>query len=645
MCTTEQTFAWVGAIIVNIAFISIIAWGASTIWWVGFLISIVYTAMLLGLARLVDKKSGWDAVVSAPAPAGNTSANENDDHNSVENSDGSAAVHSETDHVVVAVPADLPTRRSSSVRMLPGSTTTSPEHRMPVLANLLYGLFSLALGVTGYFLPMNLFYCYGSSGPYVPSSGGHWSTNISMLPSNIRAWASSSRPHESYATFVYISSAGGEQNFTLFQGSDGASGNPYAQTLWSAATVGREPFNFPNIQNPGQLILTGTGWACFTGIDATPSSNDYEQSHNPYPIPISKNSLVGCSNGTVVRTTDSSHHSFQGPYDFIIDNSTLWFKDYPPWSGDQTGSGTLVYSIDNYERMEVELHSTYTKSKSNQYYAEEPSTMPLPYEDVATTDDDDNNFCWTKHSALAVFVAALPVVLASFVLWLKRKAPSMAITVYIGLSTCAYFLYLAIVGRNNDSDGFWGWWLTISGALYLVILCDLTHCKRHLARNPLIWGINVSALAFFIGAIILTGILPDIFQSSSSTTVWKWIVFNVFVLIPLVIVGVGYSQIFVLVLCAIGWLMTALKIGSALAALAAPAANVPIYFVVLAISGLLLAGAGWWLNKNQDEFSSVLLYHMERLSLSRKLFPDVELQESPGRDQGDAELQEGEVSA
>jgi hypothetical protein len=166
MCTTEQTFAWVGAIIVNIAFISIIAWGASTIWWIGFLISVVYTAMLFGLAWMVDKKSGWDV---APAAHNSSSANDENggEHSCMENSDGSSAVHSETEHVVVAVPADLSIRRSNSVRI-------NPEARMPVLANLLYGLFTLALGVTGYFLPMNLFDCYGSSssGPYGPS--GQW---------------------------------------------------------------------------------------------------------------------------------------------------------------------------------------------------------------------------------------------------------------------------------------------------------------------------------------------------------------------------------------------------------------------------------------------------------------------------------------
>ncbi|KAL7426960.1 hypothetical protein ACHAXM_000649 [Skeletonema potamos] len=629
MCTTEQTFAWVGAIVVNVAFISIIAWGASTIWWVGFLISIVYTAILFGLARTVDKKSGWDVIAAAAAA---TSANNDGNMNeSEESSDEGVEEVNETRNVVVAVAADpsvggatTPSPWQRGVpRMLPGSrsvtTTSYSEPRMPVLANLLYGLFTLALGVTGYFLPMNLFSCYGGS---TPSSTGHWSTDISTLPKSdvLRAWASSDQPHEwSYATFVYISNAGGGLNFTLFQGSD-ASGT-YVQTLWLA--MGGEPIHFPEIQNPSQFITTGTGWACFAGIDAMPSSNSNEQ--YPDAIPISKGSLVGCSNGTVVRTTDLTQYIFQGPYDFIVDDDTLWLKDYPPWSGDQTGTGTLIYSIDDYDRMEVQLQSTYSKSKSEQYETVEYSPRPLSYEDVET--NDDNNYCWSKHSALAIVVSALPITLSSVLLWLKRKAPSSAITSYIGLSAAASFVYLAIVGKEHDVADFWGWWFSMSGALYLTILCDLTHCKRHIARYPLIWGVNVSALAFFVGMIFLLSIFEE-------NMAWSWIVFNLFALIPLVIVGIGYNQVFLLVLCAVGWLMTTVKIASALAAVAAPAANVPIYFIALAISGLLIAGAGWWLNKNQDELGSVLRYHMERISISMRMFPedDVELGEAAARD-------------
>ena len=191
-------------------------------------------------------------------------------------------------------------------------------------------------------------------------------------------------------------------------------------------------------------------------------------------------------------------------------------------------------------------------------------------------------------------------------------------------------------------NNFWGWWLSISGALYMIIMSDLLHCNRRIARSPLIWGINLAALAFFIGMIFLTGIYE-------LNMAWTWIVFNLFALIPLVIVGIGYNQVFLLVLCAVGWLMTAIEVAEALAAITASAANVPIYFIVLAISGLLIAAAGWWLNRNIDELHSVICYHMEGISLSRRWLLEgasesEEETDARTREQGVDDLNEG-VSA
>ena len=436
----------------------------------------------------------------------------------------------------------------------------------------------------------------------IPTStaNGHWTTDISALPL-VRAWASSSSSsHEfSPATFVYISGEGGdEHNATLFLGSDTSGSHP-SQTLWST-TNGAEPINFPSIQNPSQFISTGTGYACFAGIDASSFTSNNEQYHQPMPI-ISKSSLIGCSNGEEVWTTkDSTQYSFQGPYDFLIDNNhTLWYKDYPPWSGDQTGTGTLIYSINDYIKMDVELHSTYKK--------------PTQYSPKEGDHTNNPSHCWTNQSVLAIFVSSIPTLMVSILLWCKRNAPSMALTSYIGLSATACFTYMAIVGNAYNMNDFWGWWLSISGALYIIIIMsDLLHCNRRIARSPLIWGINLAALAFFIGMIFLTGIYE-------LNMAWTWIVFNLFALIPLAIVGIGYNQVFLLVLCAVGWLMTAVEVASAIAATTASTANVPIYFIVLAISGLLIAAAGWWLNRNQDELQSVICYHMEGISLSRRL--------------------------
>merc|ERR1712013_234399 len=157
---------------------------------------------------------------------------------------------------------------------------------------------------------------------------------------------------------------------------------------------------------------------------------------------------------------------------------------------------------------------------------------------------------------------------------------------------------------------------TVSGAMYVIVLSDLTHCKREaVARGPLIWGVNFGSLVFFIGMILLTGIFDEWGQA------WPWFVFNLFAIAPLGVLGLAHGQVFLLVLSAIGWLMTTVKIASALADVAGTA-DVPIYFVVLALSGLLIAGAGWWLNKKQGEIQSVLGHRMERLSLSKRIFPE-----------------------
>lgn len=51
MCNSlNTTFAWVGAILVNIGFVALITWGASTLWPLGFVLCAIYTVCLYELA-------------------------------------------------------------------------------------------------------------------------------------------------------------------------------------------------------------------------------------------------------------------------------------------------------------------------------------------------------------------------------------------------------------------------------------------------------------------------------------------------------------------------------------------------------------------------------------------------------------------
>ena len=579
MCSTEQVFAWAGAILVNGAFISIITYGAFNSWYVGFIICAIYTILLFLSARTVDKRSKWDAI--SPVEGDAEEANQETDAIV-------AAADSEIQHDEVGVEEETDAEQGA-VAVTAASDSNSvrepknAERRMPVMANFFYGLFTLALGVTGYFLPVNLVPCNVS---YSETSNGSWSTDMSVLSDEVQNWASSS-PDWSGSTFGYLN--GGNKSFTLFQGSDG---NDYTSTLWSL-TGASKPVNFPEIRSPSYFVLTTDNLACFTAY------YDYS-SRLLTSVPKVEKPVIGCSNGThVITTVDSSKHEHQNPHHLYVDvNKTLWFKDYPPdgiWTSD------VIYSISNYETMEVDLHSIYTTSDGSE---------------IPKIDDE----CLRKQNIIAIFVSAVPTVIASVIIWLKRNAPAMAITSNLGISGVAVFMYIAITGMNSNFYGYFGWLFTVMGFTYLVLLSDLTHCNRKIARIPLIWGINFGSLEFFVGMILLTRLF-----GLEEEPAWSWIVFNIFGIIPIGIIGVGYRQVFLLVLCAVGWLMTAVKIASAIAA-ALSSATFIVYFVVLALSGILIAGFGWMLNRHQEKIHDVLSSRLDKLSLSRKAFPQVDSQ-------------------
>lgn len=574
MCTTESTFAWLGAIVVNIAFISFIVWGANAIWWVGFSISIVYTGILFGLARFIDKKSGWD---------------ETNESRSLDDEDDGLVMH------------------ESAVDY---ASQDAAARQMPILANLLYGLFALALGVTGYFLPINIFYC-AEDRPGPHRLPGHWETNITALPEEVQDWASSTKSRDSYASFIYIPGP----KVTLFQGSSDNRGG--AIGLWAApASIypfhSAEPINFPDIKNPTQFTSVGTNKACFVAykkLAPPPKPNP-----RPVPKPVSMENFIACCDGKALWTA-SSNTTHRSPNDFFVANgtATLWYKDDPPYSGKQIDTGTLIYSLDT-KTMEETLHSI--------YHAPHGYTQPVGDYNEAGND------CWASQNKiarqrafLALFVSASPVAVVSVLLWIRRQASSMAVTAYIGLSAMATFLFI-LIGGEDHIDTFLRWWFSVTGALWMIIMTDLSFSTRRVAKGPFIWGVNFGALIFFIGMISLTGVIEtmitkEIFDRKQA---WRWLVFNVFAVAPIGIIGLASDQVFLLVLCAIGWLMDSVRIASLLAG-DNPESGPPVYFLVLATAGLLIAGVGWLLSKFQTRVHTVLVGYFEELSLSRSVFP------------------------
>jgi len=143
MCTSASTtFAWVGAILVNFGYCTLIWWGTSTKWPLGFTLAAVYAAVLFGLANYFYRKEDnrGDDVVYLPLQEAIQEEQEPSGQPEVEPTES----------------------RSSTAPSQQGEST--PERTTSVLVSLLFGLAVIALGVTGSFLPVNLFadcYDYG----------------------------------------------------------------------------------------------------------------------------------------------------------------------------------------------------------------------------------------------------------------------------------------------------------------------------------------------------------------------------------------------------------------------------------------------------------------------------------------------------
>uniref|UniRef100_A0A7R9W4R8 Uncharacterized protein n=2 Tax=Pseudictyota dubia TaxID=2749911 RepID=A0A7R9W4R8_9STRA len=216
-----------------------------------------------------------------------------------------------------------------------------------------------------------------------------------------------------------------------------------------------------------------------------------------------------------------------------------------------------------------------------------------------------------KRSILALFTSALPMTVVSILLWAKRNVSTMGLTTYIGISAVAISIYISVDPLGDRFQDFLEWWFSISGALWLAILTDIFFSNRpSVDLAPLVWGLNLGALAFMTGMIALTGVLQE-------DTLWRWLLLNVLSFAPLGVLGTATNQIFLLLLCALGFLADSFRLASWFVEGASPNVEVPIYFLVLAFAGLSISGFGWFLNRRQAMIHASLSRWFEQHSLSR----------------------------
>lgn len=300
---TEKTFAWIGSAIVNVAFISFITWGATSNWWIGFIVSVFYTILLFGLARVLDSEHSWLVFFS----------------------------RFRSPHDVEDI----------------DRFNESQSRRPSMLVTLLYGLATLSLGVTGSFLSMNAIDC--STDPYDEDRRERpdYKTDMSKLPADVQKWERNTGP-KPRSSFVYLPGS----KRTLF--------NEYVDDeigkLWSVIPVEDGP-KVLNEFAAYEFVLPKPSLACFiTG-----------QRRNQERYYSDNRKIVACSDGSKMQFAKGTNSipPYARRNLFVSQSNILWYQDDPPSDHDRfKTSNRLIYSLDP-ETMVETLHSVHVEPSDN----------------------------------------------------------------------------------------------------------------------------------------------------------------------------------------------------------------------------------------------------------------------------------------
>jgi hypothetical protein len=614
--TTEKLLAWLGCLIVNAAFISfIIFWIATDRWWIGFVVSMLYTTLLFGLAHAwsedEDPKNKWRRCFWFCSSPPSTLA-------------------AEEENEFMASPPP-------------------PRRRPRMLVTLLYGLAVLSLGGTGMLLALNAIEChsindydnddgYSTTPPYPPPFT--WTTNLTSLPASVQSWAATpattTLPPRG-ATFLHLPGSG----ITLFdeESPDGdmfvsydnpwsVSNNDNNNSIWSVAptlNIGQpvQLHDYPGHEfvliqsNNNNNNETTTG--CFATTTAGSTNPNSFLAYRRVPT-------VACTDGRTVRFVDIATYSSGGapievhvdPRDLMVDNGLVWYKDHPPLVLDS--SDTLIYSLDPITMIETQ----HSQQRSNAIAVVDNNDV----DDENDADDDDTS-CRRKVATTSLFLAALPVTFLSIYLWYRRHIPSMGISVFGGIIGTAWCIFFIAVGSTDWLEDyaydFSNWLLLSLGALWMIFttngILSLSSSRASSSSQqykvaPMRWGLNIGALAFFVGSFqvldLIYGFFSGLFDHDHDVPESvRWILFNVAVLAPTCLLGLATQSSLLLVLTAAGLVFDALRLSLAITRPMDDGSSVALVnFVVLGCTGLAIAVLGWWTSRRQgqlaERFSSYL---------------------------------------
>ncbi|KAL3929076.1 MAG: hypothetical protein SGBAC_012369 [Bacillariaceae sp.] len=560
MCcsTKEGVFTWMAALLVNIAFLSLITWGANEYWAIGMGLSAVYTMILLAFATKIDAKQRPNS------NSGSVGFTDEEEEEELEDGD-----HSRIETVIMDDDLDL-------------SIASAKRNDVSSLVNLLYCLSVISLGVTGFFLVVNLIRSCdnGSDTPiYI------WKTNLDTLPPSVQDWATGKRSTEEGGSFAYVRSTG----ITIFQGSSDdayAEGTVKAPSGYSSSSIYEEidsasylwtvTNSSPPIQVqegfsfPGPMVTVTDDTVCFSAVRSTTAK---ETTSFANLEPQRKEQVVYCSNGQAFNQETPNGHistlTSLHPADGI-----LWFKelDYGRISG------TKIYSLDP-STMISTLHSYKVQAD--------------PTADTSESCDEGQNN--RRRAIIGLLVSVLPMTALTILLGGKTKVSSMSILAYFNMSLIYICIHILVSPNEREYlPSSFRVWFALSGLACLLLATYLLLTLNQHDSNTPRWVdkshekqyrslLGISAVAFAWGTSVVLS--EDVFNHPDGLG-W-WLLFNVLVCCPLLLLGAAADSTFVLAWGGLGFLADAVRLSSLVD-------SALFFFLIFSLMGLMVGILGYY---------------------------------------------------
>lgn len=422
-----------------------------------------------------------------------------------------------------------------------------------ILTSLLFLLSVIAIAVAGSFLPINLIKCVEyieDSKIYTYPKGGEWVTDTSSLPSNVQEWWNGDALHKFPTdSFAYLPSS----EITFFRGSQANYDN--GDNLWKVSS-GSAPTIVSGVQYPHDfIVLNDDTTLCFLSNSAT----------------------IACTtDGDDVKLITPENIPF--PRDLYYSDNLIWFRaDSDPYHS------TVLYSVSPSNTAELTLYSR----RNGQGDGEGGETC------------DENHTNRILFISL-LFVSAIPSLILAFVLGYRYKIPSMPFGGYLSLTWAVMCLVFIIDPGFEDIFNFFRWWFVFTSAPWLILL-TLAHLTNRMTQAGLTWGINFAGLVYMVGIVILV----EVFWEDDF---WRWVVFTVLGVFPLIFMSIVTGRILLMVLGSIGLMIDVWRFTAYITDTAGADSNAkaPIQFIVLGFSGLALGFAGYILSKYQSRLQGMV---------------------------------------